>query len=294
MGEVASASSSSSGSTAIEEGQQCYGLDPQDTVTNYLGMELDYELADRICCHNHRFAEPRGYLEYPDVDFFGHLEEEMKASMEMTNTSAFVPFTFYDSVCGIPLFLAPKNRTYEEFKEESLHHGWPSFRPEEIISENVIIHDDGRMESKCLTHLGHNLPTTDYDTGKKVDRYCIDLVCMAGTPISIDDGEQDVDAAVVVQTITAEDETLITVDRLDVDTYISTAEQSSGKDKSSVIKKIVLGIGVSFLILTVLYVFVHWRKRNRADTFEMKEKYEANSNDNHNLEEIETAPDSVK
>merc|ERR1712085_117350 len=61
------------------------------------------------------------------------------------------------------------------------HHGWPSFRPEEIVSENVIIHEGGRMESRCLTHLGHNLP----DGG--VDRYCIDLVCMAGEPLSVHD-----------------------------------------------------------------------------------------------------------
>merc|ERR1712232_1457313 len=32
-------------------------------------------------------------------------------------------------------------------------------------------------ESKCLTHLGHNLPKDG------VDRYCIDLVCIAGSPL---------------------------------------------------------------------------------------------------------------
>ena len=32
-------------------------------------------------------------------------------------------------------------------------------------------------ESRCLTHLGHNLPQGG------VDRYCIDLVCMAGEPL---------------------------------------------------------------------------------------------------------------
>lgn len=51
------------------------------------------------------------------------------------------------------LFIAPRGRSYEDFKKESIKHGWPSFRPEEMITENVILHQDGRMESKCLTHL---------------------------------------------------------------------------------------------------------------------------------------------
>lgn len=66
-----------------------------------------------------------------------------------------------------PLFVAPIGRTYEKFKEESLAHGWPSFRPEETVAENVIIHFGGRMESVCGTHLGHNLP--DWSG----PRYCI-------------------------------------------------------------------------------------------------------------------------
>merc|ERR1712224_386386 len=114
------------------------------------------------------FAEYKGYLEAPEVDLFGRLDPNVET-------------TFYDSVCGIPLFVAPRNRTFEDLKAESLKHGWPSFRPAEIVSENVIIHDDGRMESKCLTHLGHNLPSGG------ADRYCIDLVCIAGAPIHNDE-----------------------------------------------------------------------------------------------------------
>jgi peptide methionine sulfoxide reductase MsrB len=85
------------------------------------------------------------------------------------------PTAFYDSVCGLPHVIAPRGRSFDDFKKESLH-GWPSFRPEEIISDNVIIiiHNDGRIESRCLTHLGHNLPEGG------VDRYCIDLVCISG------------------------------------------------------------------------------------------------------------------
>jgi hypothetical protein len=40
--------------------------------------------------------------------------------------------TFYDSVSGKPLFIAPRGRTFEEFKKESMSHGWPSFRDEEV------------------------------------------------------------------------------------------------------------------------------------------------------------------
>jgi len=130
-------------------------------ITNFMGMTIEYDLADFICCNNHRWAEDKGYLTWPEIDLFSRLDPNEET-------------IFYDSVCGLPLFVAPRERSFEEFKEESIHHGWPSFRPEEMISENVIIHDGGRMESKCGTHLGHNLPSGG------VDRYCIDLVCIAG------------------------------------------------------------------------------------------------------------------
>jgi hypothetical protein len=40
--------------------------------------------------------------------------------------------TFYDSVTGKPLFVAPRGRTFEEFEIESKKHGWPSFRDDEV------------------------------------------------------------------------------------------------------------------------------------------------------------------
>lgn len=40
--------------------------------------------------------------------------------------------TYYDSVTGLPLFIAPRGRTFEEFRKESVSHGWPSFRDEEV------------------------------------------------------------------------------------------------------------------------------------------------------------------
>ena len=46
--------------------------------------------------------------------------------------------TFYDSVTGRPLFIAPRGRTWEQFEAESRSHGWPSFR----CGERVWSHAD--------------------------------------------------------------------------------------------------------------------------------------------------------
>ena len=88
--------------------------------------------------------------------------------------------TFYDSVTGKPLFVAPKGRTVDEFLDESKKHGWPSFRDAEVIWENVRCLGVKRGEAVSLegTHLGHNLPDD------KGNRYCINLVSVAGNPIS--------------------------------------------------------------------------------------------------------------
>ena len=128
------------------------------------GTADDWDMAEHICCHNTQFAEPSGY--FATENLFSQLRREKTGST----------ITFYDSVCGLPLFEAPIGRSMEAFEQESDHHGWPSFRPEEINSENVIINMGGEMASVCGTHLGHNLP----DGGG--DRYCIDLVCIAGQP----------------------------------------------------------------------------------------------------------------
>ena len=126
------------------------------------GTAGDYAMADNICCHNSYYAEPFGYhASLAQGAFFDQLDPT-------------VVTTFYDSVCGVPLFRAPVGRTFAAWRTESEHHGWPSFRPEETFSENIIIHPGGEMSSSCGTHLGHNLPDR---TGA---RYCIDLVCMAG------------------------------------------------------------------------------------------------------------------
>jgi len=121
-------------------------------------------LANGVCCDSAYapYAEPRFTFNRTDVNLFEALEKQEK------------PVTFYDSVCGIPLFRAPMNRSFEEFKAETLEHGWPSFRPAEVVAQNVKILDNGYVISKCGTHLGSNLPD------EKGTRYCLDLSCVAG------------------------------------------------------------------------------------------------------------------
>ena len=84
--------------------------------------------------------------------------------------------TFYDSNTGKPLFQAPRGRTMDEFLKESYAHGWPSFRDDEVNWENVRCLANGEAVSLAGTHLGHNLPD------RKGNRYCINLVSVAGKP----------------------------------------------------------------------------------------------------------------
>jgi hypothetical protein len=76
------------------------------------------KLADKICTQNRHFAENGGSFR--------------STSFEDVVFASNGPITFYDSVTGKPLFVAPINRSAENFVEESEIHGWPSFRDEEV------------------------------------------------------------------------------------------------------------------------------------------------------------------
>ena len=122
-------------------------------------------LAEAVCCDSRvqLYAEPQFLFEAPDISLFTKLEGET---------------TFFDSVCGLPVFAAPRNRTMAEFQEDTMEHGWPSFRTAEIIFENVITDKaTGFVTSKCGTHLGSFLPDA------QGDRWCIDLVCVSGNSV---------------------------------------------------------------------------------------------------------------
>lgn len=107
----------------------------------------------------------RQYAGYWESTSF--IAEASKASGEIT---------FYDSNTGKPLFVAPRGRSFEEFVAESKSHGWPSFRDNEVVWDNVRVLPDGETVSVDGTHLGHDLPDG------KGNRYCINLVCIAGSP----------------------------------------------------------------------------------------------------------------
>ena len=131
-------------------------------VMRDLRYGVDRELADRICCFNRHYAEPAG------SGWNTRWTAEVSGEKEVT---------YYDSVSGKPLFIAPRGRTWEEFERESRAHGWPSFRDAEMVPENVRCLRDGECVSVDWTHLGHNLPD------RLGNRYCINLVSVAGNPV---------------------------------------------------------------------------------------------------------------
>jgi len=135
----------------------------EQPVQETLRYGVSTKLADKICNFNRHFAEMGGYFESTSF------EDEMRKAQG--------PVVFYDSVTGKPLFMAPINRSVDDFIAESEKHGWPSFRDQEVIWDNVrILRDSGETVSVDGTHLGHNLPD------RKGNRYCINLVSIAGSP----------------------------------------------------------------------------------------------------------------
>mmetsp|Transcript_33325 Transcript_33325/g.53697 ORF Transcript_33325/g.53697 Transcript_33325/m.53697 type:complete len:309 (+) Transcript_33325:79-1005(+) len=138
-----------------------HGTSPQ-AVQQKLRWNVDRANADRISSFNRDYAEQAG--SWRSTNF---LKEVDKA--------AGVETTFYDSVTGKPLFIAPRGRSFEAFQKESNYHGWPSFRDEEVVWANVRCLPDGETVSVDGTHLGHNIPDDK-------NRYCINLVCIAGFP----------------------------------------------------------------------------------------------------------------
>jgi hypothetical protein len=130
-------------------------------VQSDLRFGCDTKTADRICCFNRHYAEHSGYAW--GTNWPKEIPEE--------------PIDYYDSVSGKQLFRAPVGRTKAEFLKESKAHGWPSFRDAEVNWEHVRVLGDGETVSVDGTHLGHNLPDG------KGNRYCINLVCVAGKPV---------------------------------------------------------------------------------------------------------------
>ena len=112
-------------------------------VQSNLRYNVDNNLADKITNYNRRFAEFSGYF---------------RTTSWLQDVNKNEVTTYYDSVTGKPLFEAPIGRSFDEFVAESNVHGWPSFRDQEVVWDNVRALSDGEMVSLSGTHLGHNLP----------------------------------------------------------------------------------------------------------------------------------------
>ena len=136
-------------------------------VQKDLRWGCEHGLADRICNYNRHYAEHSSYFQ--KTKFLDEAWEEIEAQGQKE-------ITFYDSNTGKPLFIAPRGRSFQEFVKESKAHGWPSFRDEEVVWDNVRCVPGGEAVSLDGTHLGHNLPD------RKGNRYCINLVSVAGRP----------------------------------------------------------------------------------------------------------------
>jgi len=130
-------------------------------VQQQLRWGVDRDTADRICSFNRHYAEYAGY--WKNTNYLKEVDRNQ-------------PTVYYDSVSGKPLFVAPIGRSLDEFLAESASHGWPSFRDQEVVWENMRVLQNGEAISVDGTHLGHNLPD------RKGNRYCINLVSVAGKP----------------------------------------------------------------------------------------------------------------
>lgn len=147
--------------------QKEHGTTKSAVQTN-LRWNVDRKNADRICSFNRHYAEYAGYWKQ-ETNFLKEVSRDK-------------PTIYYDSVTGKPLFVAPIGRTMDQFLAESNVHGWPSFRDQEVVWENMrVLKSSGEAVSVDGTHLGHNLPDR---TG---NRYCINLVSIAGRPVEAKD-----------------------------------------------------------------------------------------------------------
>eukprot|EP00566_Odontella_aurita_P023885 CAMPEP_0113544544 /NCGR_PEP_ID=MMETSP0015_2-20120614/10770_1 /TAXON_ID=2838 /ORGANISM="Odontella" /LENGTH=208 /DNA_ID=CAMNT_0000444821 /DNA_START=183 /DNA_END=809 /DNA_ORIENTATION=- /assembly_acc=CAM_ASM_000160 len=140
--------------------QKSHGTSDEPVMKN-LKWGCDYDTADRICNFNRHYAEFAGY--WTTTEFLKEVDRNG-------------PTTYYDSVTGVPLFTAPVGRSMDDYLKESMSHGWPSFRDEEVNWDYVRCLSNGECISTTGTHLGHNLPDGNGN------RYCINLVSVAGEP----------------------------------------------------------------------------------------------------------------
>lgn len=148
------------------QGDLRFGISGRTEPTVPVPVDENETLATAVCCDKRLgpYAEPQFLYQAPDIMLYSKMD---KGGIT----------TFYDSVCGLPLFRAPVGRTFAEFQADTDEHGWPSFRSAEVLSNNVRTDNStGFVFSRCGTHLGSYLPDA------KGPRWCMDLSCIAGNP----------------------------------------------------------------------------------------------------------------
>ena len=161
---------------------QQFGSCVQQPSKHALRWGSDTSTADRICCHNRDFAEFAGY--WRTTSFLTQYDEQAAKKREAAvheathvhptlnllpsmSPSLIAQVTFYDVASGRPLFRAPRGRSWQDFVAESMAHGWPSFRDEEVVWENVIVLPGGEaaaVDEPCPR------PNPDRDPGLQAER----------------------------------------------------------------------------------------------------------------------------
>ena len=122
-------------------------------VQDTLRWGVKRELAEAIGCQNRNGAEPNMYFT-ECMEFTKALRWSREQQLRDAEVTDAEPIVFYDSVSGFPLFVAPMGRDVDAFLSESLRHGWPLFRLEEVVWDNVRVLDDFEVVSTAGTHLG--------------------------------------------------------------------------------------------------------------------------------------------
>lgn len=139
---------------------------------------------------------------------------------------------------------------------------------------------------------GHNLPESG------VDRYCIDLICIAGSPLttlteeelkqqfpSLLSSDETVEGASdtdVVASNTGTSDTVLTSENFDPNTYESSAVLNSG-NVSNKKRNIIIGVVVAIVIVFVLGLIVFYKtKNNIKQTTAAASKDDEKTNDDEN------------
>lgn len=102
-------------------------------------LDLIISLVVHSGCFNRHYAEHSGYFT-SKTSFLQDVDRTAET-------------TYYDSSSGRPLFIAPRGRSFEAFLRESQEHGWPSFRDEEVVWDNVRCLSNGEAVSVDGTHV---------------------------------------------------------------------------------------------------------------------------------------------